>query len=112
MAMSKKSLFDSNEVELSVLCKALGHPARIKIIKILLAKNDQTCKDIVEMLPLSQSTVSQHLSELRNAQLIIGKNYKTSVIYSVDKNYLAKSQKLLSEFFNAHILNVRQSTLF
>ena len=46
MAMSKKSLFDSNEVELSVLCKALGHPARIKIIKILLAKNDQTCSHI------------------------------------------------------------------
>jgi ArsR family transcriptional regulator len=112
MAMSKKSLFEPFEVDLSVVCKALGHPARIKILKILLAKNDQTCQEIVDKLPLSQSTVSQHLSELRNAQLIKGINHKTSVIYSVDKEYLAKSQKMLGELFYAHILNVKQTTLF
>jgi len=112
MAMSKKSLFDEAEIDLSIVCKAMGHPARIKIIKILLAKNDQTCQEIVDKLPLSQSTVSQHLSELRNAQLIKGNNHKTSVIYSVDKDYLAKSQKMLSELFYAHIFNVKQTTLF
>lgn len=112
MAMSKKSLFEPSEVDLSVICKALGHPARIKILKILLGKNDQTCQQIVDKLPLSQSTVSQHLSELRNAQLIKGVNHKTSVIYSVDKDYLARSQKMFSELFYAHILNVKQTTLF
>lgn len=112
MAMSKKDLFDKQEVELSVICKALGHPARIKIIKILLSKNDQTCNDIVEKIPLSQSTVSQHLGELRNANIIIGKNVKTSVIYSVDKIYLSKAQKMLSELFNHHIINTKQATLF
>ena len=112
MKLSKKSLFDEAEIDLSIVCKAMGHPARIKIIKILLAKNDQTCQEIVDKLPLSQSTVSQHLSELRNAQLIKGKNHKTSVIYSVDKDYLAKSQKMLSDLFYAHIFNVKQTTLF
>ncbi|MDP2176201.1 MAG: metalloregulator ArsR/SmtB family transcription factor [Bacteroidota bacterium] len=110
--MSKKGLFEQSEVELSKVCKALGHPARIKIIKILLANNNQTCKEIVEKIPLSQSTVSQHLAELRDAELIIGKNFKTSVIYSVDKTYLSKAQRMLSDFLNAHILNVKQSTLF
>jgi len=112
MAMSKKSLFEQSEVDLSVVCKALGHPARIRIIKILLAKNDQTCQQIVDKLPLSQSTVSQHLSELRAANLVNGKNYKTSVIYSVDKTYLAKAQKMFSELFYAHILNTKQASLF
>ncbi len=112
MAMSKKSLFENNEVDLSVICKALGHPARIRIIKLLLAKNDQTCQQIVDKLPLSQSTVSQHLSELRTANLLSAKNYKTSVIYSVDKDYLAKAQKMFSELFYAHILNVKQTSLF
>ncbi len=112
MAMSKKSLFEPSEVDLSIVCKALGHPARIRIIKILLAKNDQTCQQIVDKLPLSQSTVSQHLSELRSANLVNGKNYKTSVIYSVDKVYLARAQKMFSELFYSHILNIKQASLF
>jgi ArsR family transcriptional regulator, arsenate/arsenite/antimonite-responsive transcriptional repressor len=112
MAMSKKGLFEESEAELSKVCKALGHPARIKIIKILLANNNQSCKEIVEKIPLSQSTVSQHLAELRDAQLIVGKNQRTSVIYSVDKTYLSKAQRMLSDFLNAHIINVKQSTLF
>lgn len=112
MAMSKKSLFEQSEVDLSVICKALGHPARIRIIKILLAKNDQTCQQIVDKLPLSQSTVSQHLSELRVANLVTGKNFKTSVIYSVDKINLAKAQKMFGDLFYAHILNTKQASLF
>ncbi len=112
MAVSKKFLFDKNDLEVSSICKALGHPARVKIIKLLLVKKDQTCQEIVNSLPLSQSTVSQHLSELRNANLVQGKNIKTSVIYNVDKNQLAKAQKLLSELFYSHILNAKQSSLF
>lgn len=113
MAMSKKSLFEQEEVDLSTVCKALGHPARVRIIKLLLVQNNQTCQDIVNKLPLSQSTVSQHLSELRIANLISAKNYKTSVIYAVDKDYLAKAQKMFGDLFYSHILNnIKQPSLF
>jgi len=44
--------------------------------------------------------------------LIKGTNHKTSVIYSVDKDHLSKSQKMLSDLFYAHIFNVKQTTLF
>ncbi|MBC7425673.1 MAG: helix-turn-helix transcriptional regulator [Bacteroidia bacterium] len=112
MAMSKKSLFEQREVDLSVICKALGHPARVRIIQMLLDKNGQTCQEIVDKLPLSQSTVSQHLGELRQSGLVNGKNVKTSVIYSVDKDQLAKSQKMFSDLFYSHIYNIKQASLF
>lgn len=112
MAMSKKDLFEKQETELSMFCKALGHPARVKIIKLLLIKNDQTCNDLVQNIPLSQSTVSQHLSELRQTKIIKGTPMKTSTIYSVDKIVLSKAQKMLSDLFNANILSAKQASLF
>ena len=58
--------------DLGRLCKALGHPARIRIIKHLLEENRCVCGRIVEVLPLAQSTVSQHLKILKEAGLILG----------------------------------------
>ena len=54
------------------LPKALAHPARIAILKVLADRNECICGEIVEVLPLAQSTVSQHLKELKNAGLIRG----------------------------------------
>ena len=58
--------------ELATLAKALGHAARVKILRILVRKNVCICGDIVEELPLAQSTVSQHLKILKDAGLIRG----------------------------------------
>ncbi len=113
MAMSKKTLFENNENDLGNLCKALSHPARVRIIKLLLKKNDQTCQQIVDQLPLSQSTVSQHLSELRKYNLLKGKNVKTSMVYSLEKDQLSRIQKLINEvFYNPLISQVKQASLF
>ncbi|MCH7974840.1 MAG: helix-turn-helix transcriptional regulator, partial [Bacteroidetes bacterium] len=65
MAFSKKEEFNRNDIWLADVAKALSHPARIKILKILTGMNACMCGDIVELLPLSQSTVSQHLKELK-----------------------------------------------
>jgi len=111
MAISKKYLFNDKDLHLSKVCKALGHPARIAIIKALLHKNNQTCQDIVDDLPLSQSTVSQHLKELRVAGLIKGTNKKTSVIYSVERDALNNSQRMLSDIFFEKSVS-RQAKLF
>ena len=72
MAIHKKESFSPKEQELAAFAKALAHPARIAILKVLAQKNECICGEIVEVLPLAQSTVSQHLKELKNAGLIKG----------------------------------------
>lgn len=72
MAFHKKEEFGKREQELSLLAKALSHPARIAILKVLAERGACICGAIVEELPLAQSTVSQHLKELRAANLIEG----------------------------------------
>lgn len=61
---------DDADEELATLSKALGHCARVKILRLLSRKNACICGDIVEELPLAQSTVSQHLKVLKDAGLI------------------------------------------
>jgi DNA-binding transcriptional ArsR family regulator len=72
MAYSKHSHFESGDAELSRFAAALAHPARIAILKALLDRTTCICGEIVEILPLAQSTVSQHLKALKNAGLIQG----------------------------------------
>lgn len=72
MAFHKKEEFSQKEQELAAFAKAMSHPARIAILKVVAQRNECICGDIVELLPLAQSTVSQHLKELKNAGLISG----------------------------------------
>ncbi|HVT85847.1 MAG TPA: metalloregulator ArsR/SmtB family transcription factor [Chitinophagaceae bacterium] len=72
MAIHKKEEFTQKEQDLAAFAKALSHPARIAILKVLAQKNECICGEIVEVLPLAQSTVSQHLKELKIAGLISG----------------------------------------
>jgi DNA-binding transcriptional ArsR family regulator len=72
MILNKKAAFSAKEQSLAEFAKALAHPARIAILKVLAEKNECICGQIVDVLPLAQSTVSQHLKELKNAGLIDG----------------------------------------
>jgi ArsR family transcriptional regulator, arsenate/arsenite/antimonite-responsive transcriptional repressor len=72
MSVNKKEVFGKREQELAAFAKALSHPARIAILKVLAQHNECICGEIVEVLPLAQSTVSQHLKELKEAGLING----------------------------------------
>ena len=72
MAFNKKEEFGKKEQELADIAKALSHPARIAILKVLAKQTECICGEIVEVLPLAQSTVSQHLKELKKAGLIDG----------------------------------------
>lgn len=72
MAFHKKEEFSNKEQSLAAFAKALSHPARIAILNVLAKKNECICGEIVDTLPLAQSTVSQHLKELMNAGLIDG----------------------------------------
>jgi ArsR family transcriptional regulator, arsenate/arsenite/antimonite-responsive transcriptional repressor len=72
MAFHKKEEFGKKEQGLAEFAKAISHPARIAILKVLAQKNECICGEIVDSLPLAQSTVSQHLKELKSAGLIQG----------------------------------------
>ena len=72
----------------ALLCKALGHPARIRILQYLKKKDRCICAKIVEILPLAQSTVSQHLKILKQAGLVIGENAGPHTCYCLDKRKL------------------------
>lgn len=72
MAVNKKQEFSADDVALAEFAKALSHPARVAILRTLAEKQMCICGEIVEVLPLAQATVSQHLKELKNAGLITG----------------------------------------
>ncbi len=99
MGLTKTDEFSDKQNELSLLFKALGHPARIAIIEVLLKTDNCICGDIVDELPLAQPTVSQHLKELKNAGLIKGKIEGTSICYCLDDKAWSKLQKSMSQIF-------------
>jgi DNA-binding transcriptional ArsR family regulator len=73
---------------LATLCRALGHPARVRILQHLLDMDRCVCGEIVKILPLAQSTVSQHLKSLKEAGLIQGQIEGPSTCYCVDRETL------------------------
>ncbi|WP_233505592.1 helix-turn-helix transcriptional regulator [Rhodohalobacter sp. SW132] len=82
----------------AVIAKALGHPARIAILKILADRSTCFCGDITEILPLAQSTVSQHLKALKNAGLITGEVEGVRTCYCLNPDGIKELNSLLSEF--------------
>ncbi|MEZ4885810.1 MAG: metalloregulator ArsR/SmtB family transcription factor [Chitinophagales bacterium] len=99
MAYSKKNQFSPIEIRLAALAKALSHPARIAILQLLISKKSCICGDIVEELPLSQSTVSQHLKELKNVGLIEGEIDGPRVCYCVNNQTWQEMQDYFSKLF-------------
>lgn len=69
--------------------KALAHPARLKILEVLADRGECVCGEIVSVLPLTQSTVSQHLKILKDAGLLIGTIDGTRSCYCVDSQALS-----------------------
>ena len=86
---------DTADEELATLAKALGHPARVKILRLLIRKNACVCGDIVDELPLAQSTVSQHLKVLKEAGLIRGDVDGPRVCYCVEPHTLRRLRALI-----------------
>lgn len=84
MGITKSEVFSQRDNRIARYAKALAHPARVAILRLLLKKQSCICGDIVEELPLSQSTVSQHLKELKKAGLIQGDIDGVKVCYCVN----------------------------
>ncbi len=91
-----QAAFDTG-LRLAKLCKALGHPARLAILRYLASRRGTcTCGDIVDQLPLAQSTVSQHLKVLRDAGLIVGQVEPPRVCYCLNERALEELKRAVA----------------
>ncbi len=83
--------------EMARLTWALAHPARVRIVRLLLDRTSCVCGEIVEEMPLAQSTVSQHLKILKETGLVQGEIDGPRVCYCINENALGKLKKLIAD---------------
>lgn len=105
MGITKSEHFTEEQNQLANTLKALGHPARIAIIEFLLEKKSCICGDIVNELPLSQPTISQHLKELKNVNIIQGSIEGNSICYCLNLETFQKIEKYIQLIINTQNLN-------
>jgi DNA-binding transcriptional ArsR family regulator len=86
---------EQRDAELALLAKALGHPARVRILRLLLSRDACYCGQIVDEVPLAQATVSQHLKVLKDAGLVTGEIEGLRTCYCASRERLAEAHELL-----------------
>lgn len=106
MALTKAKLFSTSQKRTAELMKALGHPARIAIIELLLERDTCICGDITDELPLAQSTVSQHLKALKKAGIIKGEIDGVRTCYCLNE----EGVKEINELFTTLVTNITTAT--
>jgi DNA-binding transcriptional ArsR family regulator len=100
MVVSKTELFNEVLQERANLFKALAHPARLQILQFLAETKTCISGDISEELPLSRTTVNQHLKELKDAGLIQGHVEGVKTNYCLDYGKVEEMKNILSEFLD------------
>jgi len=100
MTVAKIEEFSKIEIEIAEIAKALSHPARIKILKILNDLDSCMVGSIVDLLPLSQSTVSQHLKELKRVGLIKGEIEGPKICYCINPGVMENVKKEFNKLFS------------
>lgn len=102
MGATKAEEFSVKENRIARYAKALAHPARVAILRLLANKQTCICGDIVDELPLSQSTVSQHLKELKDAGLIKGEINGAKTCYCIDDKEWKAAQAAMNQVFESY----------
>lgn len=103
MAVSKAYKFDQQQNTVAGIAKALAHPARIAIIQHIASRESCICNDLVEELPLSQSTISQHLNELKRVGLIKGEVDGPKICYCIDMEVWEDAKQAIQMFFDENV---------
>jgi ArsR family transcriptional regulator len=103
MGLSKTEMFTDEQNEISLFAKVFGHPARVAILQYLFKINSCVCGDLVNEIGLAQSTISQHLKELKHLGLIKGNVEGTSVCYCINKENWIKMKEKMLQFLNQDI---------
>jgi DNA-binding transcriptional ArsR family regulator len=102
MGTTKSEEFSVKDNRIARYAKALAHPARVAILKVLVNRQACVCGDIVDEIPLSQSTVSQHLKELKEAGLITGDISGVKTCYCIDEKEWNLAKNTLHELFTSY----------
>lgn len=106
MARAKTEMFDEKLVVMAAYGKALGHPARIEILRHLLVEGELPCMVIVDHLPLSQPACSRHINELLRVGLLESREDRTQIFFRVSIAGLAQFRRLLD-----HSLRVKSAKI-
>lgn len=101
--MSKEK-YSVEQKQIALYAKAFSHPARVAILDYLFKIKTCICGDIVDEIGLAQSTISQHLKELKNAGLIKGTIEGTSVCYCIDIENWKKMKQVMEGFLDQDLL--------
>jgi DNA-binding transcriptional ArsR family regulator len=110
LAYRSSSIYDNNMTRdvsiehfepLARACKALAHPARLAILQTLARRGTCICGEIVDVMPLSQATVSQHLKILKEADLIIGETDGPRSCYCINSKALGAFREQFENLFGA-----------
>ncbi|WP_224488698.1 ArsR/SmtB family transcription factor [Robertkochia flava] len=100
MGYTKRMAHTLEQNQLAEIFKAFGHPARIAILQYISTQPNSICTDMVEEIDLAQSTISQHLSELKKTGIIEGKAYGKKMYYRINIDKLYEVKQVLNQFFN------------
>ncbi|GLU52893.1 ArsR/SmtB family transcription factor [Dyadobacter frigoris] len=103
MGVTKTQVFTEKQNRIADLAKALAHPARIAIIQHLLKEKSCVCGDLVEVLPLAQATVSQHLKELKNIGILHGEINPPRVCYCINETVWQEARLIFGEIFESEV---------
>ncbi|MBP9480557.1 MAG: ArsR/SmtB family transcription factor [Parabacteroides sp.] len=99
--MSNKKYYTDNQLRISKYAKALAHPARVFILEYLATNMEKCCYsgDMAEELPIARSTLSEHLKELKKAELIQGEINPPYIKYCINRTNYEEARQLFSSFF-------------
>jgi ArsR family transcriptional regulator, arsenate/arsenite/antimonite-responsive transcriptional repressor len=98
--------YQEDEIQIARFAKALSHPARVAILKLLASMDTCFCGEIVEELPIAQATVSQHLKELKDSGLIQGSIEPPKIRYCIDPEAWQKAQSMFGDFWAESYVNI------
>ena len=101
MGITKTDNYSVDQVDLAKMLKVMGHPARIAIIQSIIESKTCICGDLVTEIGLAQSTISQHLKELKSVGLIQGTIEGNSVCYCINSEVWNKLQKELGALLDS-----------
>ena len=105
MGLTKTEMFSDLQNDISLIAKAIGHPARVAILQHLFRINTCVCGDLVNEIGLAQPTISQHLKELKQLGLIKGQVEGTSVCYCIHIENWTKMKDKIIQFLDEDLSN-------
>ena len=103
MGITKSALFNKRQNRMAYLAKAFDHPARIAILEYIINNRSCICNDLVGVLPLSQSTITQHLKELKQTGIIKGEVEGPKVNYCIDEKVWGEAREIFGGMFSKYI---------